>query len=78
MFTVLRGGVHHSAHDSYASACRVARIQAETDHQTYYTVHRGDLSKPLYKAEAIRGVSSFIVQPMTPKDIGIERVNTVL
>lgn len=72
MFTVLRGGVHHSAHDSYADACRMARIQADKDRQAYFTVHDGDISKPLYKADALHGFSTYIVRPLTPLAMGTE------
>lgn len=69
MFKVFRNGVHHSVHGCYADACRLARIQAGKDRQAYFTVHGCDTGKPLYKADAIRGLVTFIVSPMTPEGV---------
>lgn len=70
MFSLLRNGVHHSAHETYADACKLARMQAARDKQAYFTVHCGNHRQPLYKTAAISGINTFIVQPVSPQSWG--------
>ena len=72
MFVVLRCGVPHSTHDSYASACRVARIQANQDQGAYFTVQRRGQREVLYKAEAANSSSTYLVKPLIPRMMGID------
>ena len=70
MFTVLRCGVLHSKHDSYASAYRVARIQANQDQGAYFTVQRCGQREVLYKADAANSSRTYLVKPLIPRMMG--------
>lgn len=57
MFKILRDGINHSSHETYAEACQYARMEAAKEKSGEFIVYEVDTitSKPRYKAAFLDG-----------------------
>lgn len=69
MFKVYLDGVYHSTHQTFTGACRLARMEAAQNQQSYFTVFEaGDENEDFLldnDSEIMNGVPDYIIAPHT-------------